>query len=227
MNAAGKATVACFALVALFVGTALYVRHRNRQLDSDDKSVHTQWSNKTDDNSYLRPDWHDLLFRHSKMDVHKCKSAMCEVCQPNLGLVHTVRVPRGANVKSLRLDDGDDVSPPQYANAVADAPSKSSSSRRSLEPLGNLEPITQEDVVPSSSPKASNSNKSSWLSFGKGRTSHSAAHELEDDNMLCQEVTIHHNSRRHILDDDSISFVASSTRSDRSSYSGEVKEIVL
>jgi hypothetical protein len=227
MNVAGKAVLACLALVAVFVTGALYVRHRNRSMDSsDDKSVHTQWSNKTDDNSYVKPDWHDLLYRHSKMDVHKCKSVLCDVCQPNLGLVHTVRVPLGANVQSLRLDKAADTTMNHDIGTAADSPSKSSSSRRSLEPLGDLEPITQEHAVPSSA-KAGDGDKSkpSWFSFGKGRKENATSDEVDQD-MICREVSIPNHS---LFDDDEdvISYVASSTQSVQSVYLEDAKEVTL
>ncbi|GKY96654.1 hypothetical protein MPSEU_000625000 [Mayamaea pseudoterrestris] len=225
MNVAGKSVVACLALVALFGMSTLYVHSRNQRLknrNNDDKSVHTQWSNKTDDNSYLKPDWHDLLFRHSKMDVHKCKSVLCDVCQPNLGLVHTVRVPRGANVQSLQLEEA--AAMPKDETPVADSPStKSSNSRRSLEPLGDLEPITKEGAE---LPTDSEDDKPSRRFFGRSRKSNVTSRDFEELDMMCREISI----PKHAADDDVISFVASSSSSQsvRSVYTTEKpKEILL
>lgn len=220
MSAGGKAAMACLALVALFVASALYARRRTRSLDDgDEKSVHTQWSNKTDDNSYLKPDYHDLLFRHSKLDVHKCKSALCEVCQPQLGLVHTVRVPKGTNVLTLRLDGTE-----QEVGAVGDDfEMESCSSRRSLEPLGDLEPITRDHIaaIPSGE---KGSEKSAWFSFGRGKHKCSEADEAMDVKATMEEEEAF---PTFAIAEDDISFVASSTRSSESAYSREAKEIIL
>jgi hypothetical protein len=92
ISPAGKAAVAVVALLVVCLLIFAFVWARRRRYD--DKSVHTKWSNSTDDNSYMRPDFHDLAFRHSKMDVHKCKSALCKTCRPTLGQVDMVPVPR-------------------------------------------------------------------------------------------------------------------------------------
>jgi hypothetical protein len=74
-------------------------RHRqNRQkLEDDERSLRTDWSSPTDDNSFLKPDFYDLALQHSKLDVHKCHSALCTVCNPNLGVVNMVTVARSGD----------------------------------------------------------------------------------------------------------------------------------
>lgn len=155
LSAGGKSAVAIFVLAAVGMVGFFIARHRNRNSGDDEKSVHTQWSNKTDDNSYLKPDWHDIFSRHSKLDVHKCKSALCEVCSPNLGVVHTLRVPRGTNVHSLSLDNME----PLESRAVS--VSRESSSRPAMSSLGGFEVVTDDDEVPSST--------ANRFSFGRGR----------------------------------------------------------
>jgi hypothetical protein len=68
-------------------------RYRQKQED-DERSLRTDWSSPTDDNSFLKPDFYDLALQHSKLDVHKCHSALCTVCNPNLGVVNMVTVAR-------------------------------------------------------------------------------------------------------------------------------------
>merc|ERR1712226_526279 len=59
------------------------------------KSLRTEWSAGTaakSIKSYITANMQNLGAQHSKLDVHKCKSATCEVCRPNLGKVDMVPV---------------------------------------------------------------------------------------------------------------------------------------
>jgi hypothetical protein len=91
----------CLAMMALFMALCWIVvawrrtQERYRQkLEDDERSLRTDWSLPTDDNSFLKPDFYDLALQHSKLDVHKCHSALCTVCNPNLGVVNMVNVSR-------------------------------------------------------------------------------------------------------------------------------------
>jgi hypothetical protein len=92
----------CLAVVALLFASCWIVvawrrageRYKQKQHD-DERSLRTDWGSlPTDDDSFLRPDFYDLALRHSKLDVHKCHSALCTVCKPNLGVVNMVSVAR-------------------------------------------------------------------------------------------------------------------------------------
>jgi hypothetical protein len=91
----------CLAMVALLLAICWIVaawrrsaeRYRQK-LEDDARSLATDWSLPTDDNSFLKPDFYDLALQHSKLDVHKCRSALCTVCNPNLGVVNMVPVHR-------------------------------------------------------------------------------------------------------------------------------------
>jgi hypothetical protein len=104
----GIALVTLVVLASLLIFAFLFVwrRHvirRNRRLEDEMKSIRTSWSQQSRDGngSYLTADFNDLARRHTKLNVHKCKSAFCEVCRPNLGVVHMMAVPRESN--TLRL----------------------------------------------------------------------------------------------------------------------------
>jgi hypothetical protein len=104
LTAGGIALVTLVVLASLLIFAFLFVwrRHvvrRNRRLAEDNKSIRTSWSqqSKDGDGSYLTADFNDLARRHTKLNVHKCKSAFCEVCRPNLGVVHMLSVPRESN----------------------------------------------------------------------------------------------------------------------------------
>ena len=97
LNAGGIALLAAMGALAALALLLLFLwqrrRRRNRNNDNDAKSIHTNWSDPTADNSYLKPDFHDLGLQHSTADVHRCTSAFCEVCnRPNLGQVHLLSV---------------------------------------------------------------------------------------------------------------------------------------
>eukprot|EP00523_Entomoneis_sp_CCMP467_P007829 CAMPEP_0168742378 /NCGR_PEP_ID=MMETSP0724-20121128/13005_1 /TAXON_ID=265536 /ORGANISM="Amphiprora sp., Strain CCMP467" /LENGTH=468 /DNA_ID=CAMNT_0008789925 /DNA_START=147 /DNA_END=1553 /DNA_ORIENTATION=- len=104
VNAGGWAMTALVALLLLLLlGLLLFVRRRSRKrqdkLEDDMQSLHSAWTNKSSDGtslagtsfapsvakSYMTADMHNLALQHSKLDVHKCKSAMCEICRPNMG----------------------------------------------------------------------------------------------------------------------------------------------
>jgi hypothetical protein len=70
------------------------VESYRQKMEDDGRSLGTTWSRNTDDNSFLKPDFYDLALKHSKLDVHKCQSALCTVCRPNLGVVNMVPVHR-------------------------------------------------------------------------------------------------------------------------------------
>jgi hypothetical protein len=100
LTAGGITLVTLVVLASLLIFTFVLVwrRHvirRNRRLD-DMKSIRTSWSQPTRDGngSYLTADFNDLALRHTKLNVHKCKSGFCEVCRPNLGVVQMLQVPR-------------------------------------------------------------------------------------------------------------------------------------
>lgn len=87
-------------LLALCWIVAAWRRNKERyrqKMEDDERSLRTDWSSPTDDNSFLRPDFHDLALQHSKLDVHKCHSALCTVCNPNLGVVNMVTVGRSGD----------------------------------------------------------------------------------------------------------------------------------
>jgi hypothetical protein len=87
-------------LLALCWIVAAWRRTTERQrqkLEDDERSLRTDWSSPTDDNSFLKPDFYDLALQHSKLDVHKCHSALCTVCNPNLGVVNMVTVARSGD----------------------------------------------------------------------------------------------------------------------------------
>jgi hypothetical protein len=93
-----------FAMMALLLAlcwiVAAWRRDTERQrqkLEDDERSLRTDWSSPTDDNSFLKPDFYDLALQHSKLDVHKCHSALCTVCNPNLGVVNMVTVARAGD----------------------------------------------------------------------------------------------------------------------------------
>lgn len=91
-------TLAMMALLLVFCWIyAAWRRNTERykqKMEDDERSLRTDWSSPTDDNSFLKPDFHDLALQHSKLDVHKCHSALCTVCNPNLGVVNMVTVAR-------------------------------------------------------------------------------------------------------------------------------------
>jgi len=90
--------VILFSMLALVVFLFAWRRriNRKRQLEDDLKSVRTDWSaNSLGDGSYLQPNFRDLGLHHSKLNVHRCKSAMCTVCRPSLGTVHILKVAPG------------------------------------------------------------------------------------------------------------------------------------
>jgi len=76
-------------------------------MENDGKSVRTDWSDQSnDDGSYLKPDFHDLALRHSKQNVHRCNSAFCRTCRPNLGVVHMVSVSKGGQKLRQKQQQG-------------------------------------------------------------------------------------------------------------------------
>lgn len=87
------AVAATVLLAILGLAWRRHMINRRRRMEDDLKSIRTDWSNPTnDDNSYLQPDFHDLALRHSKQNVHRCNSAFCRTCRPNLGVVHMLSV---------------------------------------------------------------------------------------------------------------------------------------
>jgi hypothetical protein len=91
-------TLAMMALLLAFCCIAAAWRRNTerykQKMEDDERSLRTDWSSPTDDNSFLKPDFYDLALQHSKLDVHKCHSALCTVCNPNLGVVNMVSVAR-------------------------------------------------------------------------------------------------------------------------------------
>lgn len=90
------------ALVALLLAVFFCLLRRCRRqekalqqkLDDDMKSVFTDWSGQASSSgkTYMTADIRNLAGKHSKLDVHKCKSAMCRVCGPTLGVVNIMKV---------------------------------------------------------------------------------------------------------------------------------------
>lgn len=100
------AVAATLLLILLGFAWKKHRDNRRRRLEDDLKSIRTDWSNPTnDDNSYLQPDFHDLALRHSKQNVHRCNSAFCRTCRPNLGLVHMMPVPKEKPTKTRKKLD--------------------------------------------------------------------------------------------------------------------------
>lgn len=102
LTAAGAAMIALAALAAVVLGGTLlawrrYIKRRNQRLEDDLKSCHTDWSHASMERNWLEPNFRDLALKHSKLDVHKCKSALCHVCRPTLGVVHMLPVDRGTS----------------------------------------------------------------------------------------------------------------------------------
>ena len=102
LTAAGAAMIALAALAAVVLGGTLlawrrYVKRRNQRLEDDLKSCKTDWSHPSMERNWLEPNFRDLALKHSKLDVHKCKSALCHVCRPTLGVVHMLPVDRGTS----------------------------------------------------------------------------------------------------------------------------------
>jgi hypothetical protein len=106
ISTGGKVMVAFGSLALLALVVALFciffawrrsIEQRQKQLDEDGRSLATDWSLPTDDNSFLKPDFYDLALRHSKLDVHQCHSALCEVCRPTLGVVNMISVSRAGD----------------------------------------------------------------------------------------------------------------------------------
>jgi hypothetical protein len=94
-------TLAMMALLLALCWIVAAWRRKNeryrQKLEDDERSLRTDWSSPTDDNSLLNPDFHDLALQHSKLDVHKCRSALCTVCNPNLGVVNMITVARSGD----------------------------------------------------------------------------------------------------------------------------------
>ena len=82
----------------------------------DLKSFKTDWSSPASvhsGTSYKTANMQNLAFRHSKLDVHKCSSATCEICRSNIGKVDMLPVKQSdASIaqilNQLREDEGDD-----------------------------------------------------------------------------------------------------------------------
>lgn len=159
--------LAVVGLLAFLFAWHRHVQKRNRRMEDDLKSCRTDWSNGTDgQKSYLEADFRDLALRHSKMNVHKCKSALCEVCRPSLGQVHMLSVPRGVTAMDC---DWEKVAREPEGHFPDDfpmeRPSSGGSRHRAGDPL-ELEsfPATEmetEAVLPISPPPSSSSSRRS------------------------------------------------------------------
>jgi hypothetical protein len=83
------------------------VQSTQKMVDSDElKSCKTLWTvpsseNSSVPNSYSR----DLMIQSSSMDVHRCASALCPVCRPDLGMVQAVRVPGRFELSNSTMQD--------------------------------------------------------------------------------------------------------------------------
>lgn len=152
LTAGGITVVTLVVLVTLALVSFLYVwrRHvvrRNRRLDDDLKSIRTSWSHPSrDDGSYLTANFNDLARRHTKLNVHKCKSALCEVCRPNLGVVHMVPVPKNAKLSAVSCDlvRNDTMDSWDNVSSLANPESVGPTPARYNEPL-ELEPFAELD----------------------------------------------------------------------------------
>jgi len=100
VSAGGWAVAALVGLILLALLAMLFVMRRRgkkdaQKLEDDLRSLHTEWSNggaSMGAKSYMTADARNLAAAHSKLDVHKCKSATCEVCNANLGRVDMLPV---------------------------------------------------------------------------------------------------------------------------------------
>mmetsp|Transcript_10267 Transcript_10267/g.13561 ORF Transcript_10267/g.13561 Transcript_10267/m.13561 type:complete len:482 (-) Transcript_10267:136-1581(-) len=100
VTAGGWAVAALVGLLLLLLLLMLLVTRRRekkqtQQLEDDIRSLRTDWSNGASTpggKSYMTANVHNLAAEHSKLDVHKCKSATCEVCKSNIGKVDMLPV---------------------------------------------------------------------------------------------------------------------------------------
>ena len=76
---AGALAGIILALLALLALLAMLVSRRRRRTDAKDRTIATD---KLDGESYIAADYGNLGGRHSKLDVHQCKSSLCKEC-PN------------------------------------------------------------------------------------------------------------------------------------------------
>ena len=96
-------------LLALILLLLAGRRKRSNKLSEEDvkslKSMRSNYSKgaSTAGNSYMTADMRNLGAMHSKLDVHKCKSATCEVCKPNLGKVNMVPVGKSSATTAIAM----------------------------------------------------------------------------------------------------------------------------
>ncbi|KAL7556911.1 hypothetical protein ACA910_019284 [Epithemia clementina (nom. ined.)] len=138
-------------------------KEAEKKIEDDLKSLRTTWSNSNtsaggksfasgSNGSYMTADMHNLALQHSKLDVHKCKSATCEICRSNIGKVDMLPVgqsdasaARALAMSSLREEMEDEEEPlnapppPVERRRVPTPPMEDSvaspmSERRPLEP---------------------------------------------------------------------------------------------
>eukprot|EP00563_Minutocellus_polymorphus_P014626 CAMPEP_0181051332 /NCGR_PEP_ID=MMETSP1070-20121207/16995_1 /TAXON_ID=265543 /ORGANISM="Minutocellus polymorphus, Strain NH13" /LENGTH=610 /DNA_ID=CAMNT_0023130341 /DNA_START=113 /DNA_END=1945 /DNA_ORIENTATION=+ len=74
---AGQLAGVLLGMLALLALLALLVARRRRRTDAKDRSVATD---RLDGETYVTADYGNLAGRHSKLDVHVCKSALCKEC---------------------------------------------------------------------------------------------------------------------------------------------------
>ena len=76
----GALAGAIIGMLALLALLALLVTRRRRRTDTKDQTVGTDGGE-----SYVTADYGNLGGRHSKLDVHVCKSSLCKECNSNGG----------------------------------------------------------------------------------------------------------------------------------------------
>lgn len=76
----GALAGAIIGMLALLALLALLVARRRRRADTKDQTVGTDGGE-----SYVTADYGNLGGRHSKLDVHVCKSSLCKECNSNGG----------------------------------------------------------------------------------------------------------------------------------------------
>lgn len=74
---AGAWAAVILALLALLALLAMLVSRRRRRTDAKDRTIATD---KLDGETYVAADYGNLGGRHSKLDVHQCKSSLCKEC---------------------------------------------------------------------------------------------------------------------------------------------------
>uniref|UniRef100_A0A7S3P6M4 Uncharacterized protein n=1 Tax=Amphora coffeiformis TaxID=265554 RepID=A0A7S3P6M4_9STRA len=96
VTAGGVVMIVIVGFLLILLGVLLFMYRRlDRRYQRDIKSVMTGYSGEDEGaESYASADFNRLAQQSSKMDVHRCTSAVCPVCLSNPDEVHMVTVPK-------------------------------------------------------------------------------------------------------------------------------------